>query len=150
MRTIKFRAWYKGCQFPLDLQNLEDYEKPQMIYNVQKLYDGSGADLNGILGGYSAFGSLVNNEDFVIQQFTGLTDKNGKEIYEGDIVTYKRSIGNWTGQYMTTTHKIVFSEEVFAFVMEYGSSYIKLRKHWGYEYEVIGNIYENPELLKKE
>jgi hypothetical protein len=51
---------------------------------------------------------------------------------------------------MTTTHKIVFSEEVFAFVMEYGSSYIKLRKHWGYEYEVIGNIYENPELLKKE
>jgi len=32
--------------------------------------------------------------------------------------------------------------------MDYGSSYIKLRKHWGYEYEVIGNIFENPDLLQ--
>lgn len=83
-----------------------------------------------------------------VGQFTGLYDKNGKEIYEGDIVTYKRSVGNWTGQTMTTTHKIIFTEEVNAFVMEYGSSYIKLRKHWGYEYEVIGNIFENPDLLQ--
>ncbi len=82
-----------------------------------------------------------------VAQFTGMYDKNGKEIYEGDIVTYKRSVGNWTRQTMTTTHKIIFTEEVNAFVMEYGSSYIKLRKHWCYEYEVIGNIFENPELL---
>jgi uncharacterized phage protein (TIGR01671 family) len=83
-----------------------------------------------------------------IMQFTGLKDKKEIEIYEGDIVTYKRSVGNWTGQFMTTTHEIVFSEEVFAYVMKYGSSYIKLRKHWGYEYEVIGNIYDNPNLLQ--
>ena len=81
-------------------------------------------------------------------QFTGLHDKNGKEIYMGDIVTYKRSVGNWTGRTMTTTHKIIFTEEINAFVMECGSSYIKLRKHWGYEYEVIGNIFENPALHK--
>lgn len=84
----------------------------------------------------------------ILMQFTGLLDKNGVEIYEGDIVTYKRSVGNWTGQTMTTTHKIIFTEEVNAFVMDYGSSYIKLRKHWGYEYEVIGNIFENPDLLQ--
>jgi len=83
-----------------------------------------------------------------IMQFTGLLDKNGNKIFEGDIVTYKRSVGNWTGQTMKTTHKIIFTEEVNAFVMEYGSSYIKLRKHWGYEYEVIGNIFENPDLLQ--
>jgi uncharacterized phage protein (TIGR01671 family) len=82
-----------------------------------------------------------------IMQFTGLSDKNGSKIFEGDIVTYKRSVGNWTGQTMTTTHKVIFTEEVNAFVMDYGSSYIKLRKHWGYEYEVIGNVFENQELL---
>ena len=82
-----------------------------------------------------------------IMQFTGLSDKNGSKIFEGDIVTYIRSVGNWTGQTMTTTHKVIFTEEVNAFVMDYGSSYIKLRKHWGYEYEVIGNVFENPELL---
>ena len=63
-------------------------------------------------------------------------------------MTFKRSVGNWTGKTMTTTHKIIFTEEVNAFVMYYGSSYIKLRKHLGYEYEVIGNIHQNPELLK--
>lgn len=91
----------------------------------------------------------ANVHEDTIGQFTGLIDKNGIEIYEGDIVTFKRNIGNWTGEFMITTHEIVFNEEVFAFVMKYGSSYIKLRKHWGYEYEVIGNIYLNKELLNE-
>lgn len=51
--------------------------------------------------------------------------------------------------HVSTKHgKIIFTEEVNAFVLEYGNSYIKLRKHWGYEYEVIGNIFQNPELLQ--
>ena len=69
--------------------------------------------------------------------------KCGKKNYEGDIVSYKRNVGNWTGKSLTTIHEIIFTEEINAFVMKDNSGYIKLRKHWGYEYEVIGNIYEN-------
>ena len=141
-RDIKFRAW-------------EDKNKKWLLgYEYSNL---GGFSLIGecVLSGEwgNVFDTFLFNkygkkwEDLKIMQFTGLKDKNGKEIYEGDIVIYNRGIGNWTGQRMSTTHEIVFTDEVFAFVMKYGSSYIKLRKHWNYIYEVIGNIFENPELL---
>ena len=141
-REIKFRAW-------------DDKNKKWLLgYEYSNL---GGFSLIGecVLSGEwgNVFDTFLFNkygkkwEDLKIMQFTGLKDKNGKEIYEGDIVIYNRGIGNWTGQRMSTTHEIVFTDEVFAFVMKYGSSYIKLRKHWNYIYEVIGNIFENPELL---
>src|SRR5260221_299430 len=95
-------------------------------------------------------GFYFTNTNYVFQQYTGLKDKNGKEIYEGDIV------------YNSVSHakvKVEWQEELF-------------KKHWGHEvvgtfttgwvpfctgwagyigsthFEVIGNIYENPELLK--
>ena len=122
-RLFKFRAWGTKIKW---------MSKPFSFGQVLNFHD-------------QIIKSLTTDE--IVMQFTGLKDKNEVEIYEGDIVTYKRSVGNWTGQFMTTTHKIIFTEEVNAFVMEYGNSYIKLRKHWGYEYEVIGNVFENPELL---
>ena len=142
MRTIKFRAWDDGKK-----EWLLGYEYPNL----------GGFSLDGecvLMGEWAnvctSFMFENNNRkrtDLKLMQFTGLKDKNGKEIYEGDIVIYDRGVGNWTGKRMATTHEIVFTEEVNAFVMEYGSSYIKLRKHWNYIYEVIGNIHENPELL---
>ena len=140
MRTIKFRGkredngeWVYGAFYPI-----KDEPVYFIINNCQSIdFDDNSTFFNG----YKVHKKSVG-------QFTGLHDKNGKEIYLGDIVTYKRSVGNWTGRTMTTTHKIIFTEEINAFVMECGSSYIKLRKHWGYEYEVIGNIFENPELIK--
>lgn len=124
-RLFKFRACLKNSS--------EIYEVMSFCKEYVKVYTDITAK------GYTKL-SINNFEP--LMQFTGLIDKNGKEIYEGDIVIYDRSVGNWTGQRMKTTHEIVFSEEVFAYVMKYGSSYIKLRKHWNYVYEVIGNIYE--------
>jgi uncharacterized phage protein (TIGR01671 family) len=125
MRIIKFRAYSK--------QEKEMFEVFSFCDKFIKVIVGIGTACKE-----------DRNEFEPLMQFTGLKDKNGKGIYEGDIVTYKRGVGNWTGQFMTTTHEIVFNDNTFAFVMKYGSSYIKLREHWNYEYEVIGNIHEDP------
>jgi len=121
MREIKFRFWDDSLN---EFVNIT----ATCSLNIKKMIQGK-------------------ENNIILSQFTGLKDKNEKEIYEGDIVIYNRGVGNWTGQRMSTTHEIVFTDEVFAFVMKYGSSYIKLRKHWNYIYEVVGNIYENPQLL---
>jgi uncharacterized phage protein (TIGR01671 family) len=143
MRQIRFRAWYKGSEFPLDNEDLEDYEKPQMIYNVQKLYDGNGPDNNPVLGGYDSFGNLIDNEEFVLQQFTGLLDNNGKEIYEGDVLRNPVYQG-----------VVEYGRVLDGCAMAYIGFYIKVDSNTytnlDGSLEVIGNIFENPELLKNE
>jgi len=81
----------------------------------------------------------LDDDSVVIMQYTNLKDKNGKEIYEGDIFPYKgrnlvvryelgAAVGHW------------FGSNEYIFFEHYAN---------GDEVEVIGNIYENPELLKE-
>lgn len=73
-------------------------------------------------------------DDMVIQQFTNLLDKNGKEIWEGDIVEWVENFGG--------------SDRIHRIQVEIPRIYRTIWDDPGLIFEVIGNIYENPELLK--
>lgn len=75
----------------------------------------------------------------VLMQFTGLLDSKGKEIYEGDIIKTK-----WGG-----IGKIEFDDGTFVYLFEDGKNMQRLTEESikEKESEIIGNIYENPELL---
>jgi len=78
------------------------------------------------------------NEDFIVEQFTGLTDKNGVKIFEGDIYTH----GDMNILYVVVWHDTGFIGK------QIGSSSYAGLKHWLDCTEVIGNIHDNPELLE--
>jgi uncharacterized phage protein (TIGR01671 family) len=124
MREIKFRAW--------DKQDNKMYEKQAVDE------DGYAVDING--------DEAYSNEPFrILMQYTGLKDKNGVEIYEGDIIV---------GQF---GYKEVVKIEEFNFITRedscagYGFNLDSCNLDDIKKYvEVIGNIYENPELLDKD
>lgn len=79
---------------------------------------------------------LPFSEDYVLIQFTGLKDKNGKEIYDGDIVRHHDgSFG-----------KVVWNNELAQFLI--GSGKVNHRPIGWPDFEVIGNVWEHPHLLK--
>ncbi len=118
-RQIKFRAW-----------------ADEMIrYDVTGFEHGSDNRMEGIF----LDGDYYNMLDNPVMQFTGLKDCNGVEIYEGDIVQSQHtmaSIVQWHEEYAS------FQFGVGCDLSEY--SYIYLDDAW----EIIGNIHENPELLR--
>ena len=124
-RVIKFRAWHT----------------PTKRWARDFKIDSSGNLLigQGVANEYRYLAGM----DYVLMQFTGLTDKNGKEIWEGDIVFWK---DNSDGMGCPgSKHSIEWNDNFC------GWEPICLGPDDGYDFrlcEVIGNIYENPELLK--
>ncbi len=114
MRNIKFKAWDKEFK--------KWSELPTKEYPV--------SDINLLT-------------DYIWCQFTGKYDINGKEIYEGDIVRFRRS----DDEYFIGEISYVEKDGAY-FVIHSGISDNQLYAF--NNYEVIGNIFENPELLYEE
>lgn len=136
MREIKFRAWNKIHKAYWGSVTQFVFEKsPQGVYK----YETMGRD--GSIEWY-------NGADAIFEQFTGLHDKNGKEIYEGDIVKIDSGYGgdyhyqdciadiryNWCNFYPHNN-----KDKDGCVLQDYS---------WDKDMEVIGNIHENPELLE--
>ncbi|TCU78883.1 putative phage protein (TIGR01671 family) [Bradyrhizobium sp. R2.2-H] len=124
-REIKFRAWDKNIKRMSVPFRLDD---PAMV--------GRGEDF------------VNHSHNWDIMQFTGLKDKNGKEIYEGDILEYARD--NNLGGMIREVRAIEFKPNLGyrlggAQFDDNPGGYVG--GLWNENILVIGNIYENPELL---
>lgn len=83
-----------------------------------------------------------------VGQYTGLTDKNGKKIFEGDIVKYiEIDIDGSDDKYIGV---IYYNQSKANYVIQKRKYMVNFVTSWIGDVEVIGNIYDNPELLEVE
>ena len=137
-REFKFRVW--------DIVNKDFTYSPNRHFLIGlggDLFDGSGASYE---------------ENHIIQQFTGLKDKNGKEIYEGDILKAQEHTYDFTKGNSPTGVKDIFllceydetgARFLINFYPKVGCGGYDFHNGMQSKIEVIGNIFQNPELLKK-
>ncbi|MDH5085859.1 YopX family protein [Clostridium perfringens] len=140
-RELKFRVWDKTSDSMLyqdDFERVELDTKNKMVTLI--------AEEESDKSHY-----VLDYEDGIeaeILQYTGLKDKNGKEIYEGDIL----SIKIYSGDKVIVEGKTVveFKDGCFGVIWGHDKAFLSLNSFFKAKFEVIGNIYENPELLRGE
>ncbi|WP_339052874.1 YopX family protein [Fusobacterium animalis] len=121
MRKIKFRAWHKEKKIMGEVLGID-------ILHKEIFFSNEDVDCYG----FSDFKYIE------LMQYTGLKDKNNKEIYEGDIITLHNS-----------KYKVIFNIEGARFVLRNDEFELEITfiNHNNERMEIVGNIYENPELL---
>ena len=135
MREIKFRTWdkFNHRMYP-DLEH-------HFGFAGETLKEPALTSLNSLIG--------ISKAAYELMQFTGLKDKNGKEIYEGDMLGYFITIHNTGERKLWEKHEVII--ELFSGggmdTGVIGVGFV-LEDRDPHECEVIGNIYENPELIK--
>ena len=140
MRDIKFRIWDKALKKYMKLKEYQD------LHAIEVETDGT-----LILSPRYRFmdSMMIQTDAFDVQQFTGLHDKNEREIYEGDIVS-KETFDDTKPNYRDISYaKVVWIEELASYHLVNKDDKIL----WNlasdkYNIEVAGNIYENSDLLK--
>lgn len=128
VNLLRFRAWHKT------------WEEMGKVKRIRFDDDGNA---NNVLFKGKEFGVNAKINEFELMQSTGLKDKNGKEIFEKDILDYngRKVIVKWHGSYASFIYEFV--DELENRVTEWQPLYLSY-----YHFEIIGNIYENPELLE--
>lgn len=131
-RILKFRVWdVKLNQFlpKTDIHGL----------CLEKFF---GLDFNGEL---RCLHSVRERDKFVIQQFTGIYDKNKKPIYEGDIVKFQYEVHEH--EFEEETGEVFFEDGIFLFSrkLEFCTADCNFKEQ---TLEIVGNIFETPNLLR--
>jgi uncharacterized phage protein (TIGR01671 family) len=140
-REIKFRAWDKLYS---KMHNGEDvYLALHGDRVIQDSYFTTESQCASV--GFEDF--IVDRQDqFELMQFTGLLDKNGKEIYEGDVL---RTSIRYEDATLPHIGEVVYCCEYGSFATRNDAGNTLFHSHCINTREVAGNIYENPDLLPR-
>ena len=134
MREIKFRAWLKEDKKMENVKTMDFTDKT--IRCLKK---------NEFINAYLL--RRVSFDDVELMQYTGLRDKNGKEIYEGDIIKYKFPYDKRIKHISPV--KFLETEASFGIKDRYGNEIPLYTISANNYFEVIGNIYKNKNLLEE-
>ena len=129
MRPIKFRAWDLESKIMWCHEELAAADPDSVM------------SFNGIIGGTS--------HGMVAMQFTGVLDKNGVEVYEGDVVRFlaRSDFDHTWKQAKEMTGDVMWDAEDTGFFFATRTSWPHIKPWFTVRIEVIGNIHQHPELL---